>query len=452
MAPKSTWAQHAVEAFVQRSRARSPSPSGTPASNGGGNLFELVRSPTSKVNRPTRPPNRITGGTNPPPPSTHRRDEDLVVLDASFNPPTVAHTRLLQRALERRPTVTLREWMAGAAAFGASATANSSNGPGSSSEADHLKSEASILPPSGLPSFTTGVLLLATTNADKKLSGASLAQRLAMVDLTSSVITEQLRRNSPSESQQASSDKADASGGPRVDLGLTNGARFIDKLRALRDHYFPSTTGDQSVTAQCTTTAQADRDDSEHGSPQPHIYFVMGMDTLIRFFDPKYYPDAANADHEAGATVKVAANIENTSPPPATLPLGLQRTMDEFFGPLGGRLVVVLREGAAERQLVGYLLPSARSPTLPASATGTAEGHGAVAIALRHYAPNVYLMDCAESPEEADKLMSMSSTKVRQAVARCHSTGRSLDTDTDLQSMLTEPVRRYIEVEGLYWD
>ncbi len=84
------------------------------------------------------------------------------------------------------------------------------------------------------------VLLLAKTNVDKALSGADLGQRLAMMIHCAG---------------------ADTQLGTCLSVAGCSHARFVDKARALRIHFPPNT----------------------------QIYFLVGHDTLIRIFDPRYY-------------------------------------------------------------------------------------------------------------------------------------------------------------------
>lgn len=122
-----------------------------------------------------------------------RQPKHIGVLDASFNPLTLAHEALVHHAQN---------------AF----------------------------------NFDEIVLLLAKTNVDKALFGADLSQRLAMMV------------------NYANSDT-------QLDTCLSiagcSHARFIDKAHALRTHF----------------------------SPDIQIYFLVGHDTLIRIFDPRYYTD-----------------------------------------------------------------------------------------------------------------------------------------------------------------
>ncbi len=110
----------------------------------------------------------------------------LLVLDASFNPPTIAHWSLIERGCQALVT-------------------------------QHA------------------ALVLSSTNVDKKVFGAPLPQRLAMMD--------DLAATRPSTA-----------------VAICRYARFVDKATALSP-LFPNT----------------------------RLVFAIGYDTLIRLFDEKYY-------------------------------------------------------------------------------------------------------------------------------------------------------------------
>ena len=84
--------------------------------------------------------------------------------------------------------------------------------------------------------FDEQVLLLAKTNVDKDLFGASLSQRLIMMR---------------------------SFAGSELSVAGCSHARFVDKAQALCDALPPKT----------------------------QIYFIVGHDTLIRIFEPRYYTD-----------------------------------------------------------------------------------------------------------------------------------------------------------------
>jgi nicotinamide-nucleotide adenylyltransferase len=117
----------------------------------------------------------------------------LAVLDSSFNPPTMAHRRLLEQASERFAC-------------------------------DHR------------------LLLLAKVNADKGVFGAPLGHRVRMMELLAQ-------------------DMGNTS------VGVTAHGRFVDKARALRQVFGRRT----------------------------RLFFILGYDTVVRLFDPKYYDDAQQA-------------------------------------------------------------------------------------------------------------------------------------------------------------
>lgn len=84
------------------------------------------------------------------------------------------------------------------------------------------------------------MLELPKSNVDKDVYGASLAERLWML-------------------------KRFVNGRPRFSVGMCSHGRFIDKANAIRATYPAGT----------------------------EIYFIIGYDTLVRVFDPKYYDDLA---------------------------------------------------------------------------------------------------------------------------------------------------------------
>ena len=120
---------------------------------------------------------------------TQDRPTQVGILDASFNPLTLAHESLIHTSID---TLNLD----------------------------------SIL------------LMLSLANVDKDLFGASLGQRLAMI-----VDYAQNQQN--------------------ISVAICSHARFVDKITALTPCYAPHT----------------------------QFYFIVGYDTLVRLFDPKYYSD-----------------------------------------------------------------------------------------------------------------------------------------------------------------
>eukprot|EP00966_Prymnesium_polylepis_P279874 6465881-Prymnesium_polylepis.1 len=108
--------------------------------------------------------------------------------------------------------------------------------------------------------FTRTLLLLAKQNADKPVVGASLVQRLQMMQLV------------------AAADPVCA-----MHCGVTAHPLFVDKAAALQSHFG----------ADCK------------------IYVLVGYDTWVRITDPKYYPEGALND--VLARLFEAVNIVVTS-------------------------------------------------------------------------------------------------------------------------------------------
>lgn len=83
-----------------------------------------------------------------------------------------------------------------------------------------------------------GVMFLLTkVNVDKELFGATLTDRILMLHLVARMFD-------------------------RIWVGISSHGRFIDKVKAFRARY-----------------------------PHLHLFFIVGYDTLVRIFDPKYYED-----------------------------------------------------------------------------------------------------------------------------------------------------------------
>eukprot|EP00928_Gymnodinium_smaydae_P024747 TRINITY_DN1993_c1_g2_i1.p1 TRINITY_DN1993_c1_g2~~TRINITY_DN1993_c1_g2_i1.p1 ORF type:complete len:288 (-),score=57.64 TRINITY_DN1993_c1_g2_i1:470-1333(-) len=107
----------------------------------------------------------------------------------------------------------------------------------------------------GVGPFDVRILMLGKANADKAIVGASLPERLAM-----------MRRMAGAGDSGKCSDGA--SGAPSALLAVTCHALFVDKARALL----------QSL-------------GEDPASPQSTVYFIVGSDTIVRIFNPKYYKE-----------------------------------------------------------------------------------------------------------------------------------------------------------------
>lgn len=133
----------------------------------------------------------------------------LIVLDSSYNPPTLAHLKLLSESLKLS-----RE--------------NGTN-------------------------ITNFLLLITNNNVDKELFGANLQERLAMMEIIAQLF--QLEGRKKNEGSDSSNNEE-----LRVLVGLTNSGKFIDKITAV-----------QKIL------------------PKAELSFIMGYDTITRFFMKKYY-------------------------------------------------------------------------------------------------------------------------------------------------------------------
>ncbi|KAJ5176242.1 uncharacterized protein N7482_002119 [Penicillium canariense] len=102
------------------------------------------------------------------------------------------------------------------------------------------------------------LLLLATQNADKPSKPASFEDRLAMMELFAHDLRSHLAAGNPSEPASPMEHI------PTIDIAVTKKPYFIDKAASIAaSHHYPS--------------------------PLEQVHLT-GYDTLIRIFNPKYYP------------------------------------------------------------------------------------------------------------------------------------------------------------------
>ncbi|KAK1596676.1 uncharacterized protein LY79DRAFT_508923 [Colletotrichum navitas] len=174
-----------------------------------------------------------------------RRVRSLVVLDSSFNPPTLAHLRMAVSAVRD-----LRR----------------SGGGGGGSDGSDAGSREEV-------SAVRLLLLLAVNNADKKPQPAAFPVRLGMMHAFAQDLLDELRA--------AASSMAKGGGEPQdgeeddeveVDVGLTTMPYFHDKSQAISDAGFYAVDGQG-----------------------PEQVYLAGYDTLVRIFNPKYYNASAGA-------------------------------------------------------------------------------------------------------------------------------------------------------------
>ena len=245
-----------------------------------------------------------------------------------------------------------------------------------------LSAAASRSDPRSSASTSRVLLLLATSNADKAPKPALFPQRLAMMyifaqDLLSAAATESVVQDGR------------AGPVPAVDIGVTTEPYFHSKGRAVAESDFYK--GGSS-------SSEEEQEDSDTGGTFEQVYLT-GFDTLIRIFNPKYYPD----------NMMIAA-------------------LDPFFA--RARLRVTMRTDAewgdaeAQREYVERLR----------------DGRLAGVGGRTEWAEKVEMVEGRREGEAV-----VSSTKVRDAVV-----GQDWDL---LRTLVSERMIEWIRGEGLYsWD
>ncbi|KAI8908081.1 hypothetical protein BC831DRAFT_555226 [Entophlyctis helioformis] len=150
---------------------------------------------------------------------------DLLVLDSSFNPPTLAHASLLSAS--RR-----------------------------------------LVPPS-----TPALLLFATHNMDKGAgAGTPLLDRLDLMAALADDLSDGI---------------ADVAH-DRPLVALTDQGRFTDKLRVIQSLLAAPRSGEGEL--------------SEASGVPARVHFIVGLDTLVRVFNPKYYSTSAGSSSNSSSS------------------------------------------------------------------------------------------------------------------------------------------------------
>ncbi|KAI0878543.1 hypothetical protein GGS24DRAFT_443270 [Hypoxylon argillaceum] len=199
---------------------------------------------------PSSPSSADAGPADPPP----RPPRRILVLDSSFNPPTLAHHRMAVSALSDPRYQT---------------KAQRGVGGGQEGGVEEMGAASRVL------------LLLAINNADKAPKPAGFPQRLAMMyAFAQGILAAVAERGAAGGSGRA------VSGGgmecEAVDIAVTTEPYFHAKARAIAmsDFYHGIAESDQPE--------RAVRIDDAVKSEQ---VYLAGYDTLIRIFNPKYYPN-----------------------------------------------------------------------------------------------------------------------------------------------------------------
>lgn len=256
----------------------------------------------------------------------------LIILDSSYNPPSNAHRNLALRSL----------------------------------------SKASV---SRYPGPHRLLLLFAVLNADKgDSSPAAFPQRLTMMSLFAQDL---LQTMSAARSSSDDAPKSDDYTPVPIDIGVTKVPYYTDKSIAI-----------------ASTTSHTSGNLFYPDCPK-HIH-LLGFDTLIRFFNPKYY---------------------SSSNPPLS-------ALNNYFDP-GHRLRATMRPDDATGQM-----PEQRS-WLQSLENGKMEADGG----KREWANQIELV-------EPNQQQGVSSTKIRKAAAE--------DDWDKVKSLCPEVVADWIRDQGLY--
>ncbi|KAI1311085.1 hypothetical protein F5Y03DRAFT_321104 [Xylaria venustula] len=183
-----------------------------------------------------------------------RPPKHILVLDSSFNPPTLAHHRMAISALSD-PRYKTR--------------ASQDTGPVDSSGIQETGGASRVL------------LLLAVNNADKAPKPAAFPQRLAMMYAFAQNILAEESRKLGGVNGDTSSPEANI-GCEAVDIAVTTEPYFHAKAEAIAICEFYE--GGEELEEPESAVSIDNAVDSDQ-------VYLTGYDTLIRIFNPKYYPN-----------------------------------------------------------------------------------------------------------------------------------------------------------------
>ncbi|OSC98241.1 Nucleotidylyl transferase [Trametes coccinea BRFM310] len=170
----------------------------------------------------------------------------ISVLDSSFNPPTLAHLALAN-TVPPPPTVEV------------------------------------LTPPSASRDFDARLLLLSVRNADKQLKpgDATYEQRVEMMVLLAQDLARSRARNIPAARETV---PEAAPHEPNVAVAIIDEPTFVGKSAILRDFLSKRIT-------ELLGPAEVASASSSVPPPSPKLTFLMGTDTIVRLFAPRYYAD-----------------------------------------------------------------------------------------------------------------------------------------------------------------
>ncbi|KAL7624558.1 hypothetical protein AAE478_006125 [Parahypoxylon ruwenzoriense] len=213
--------------------------------------FCVLCSLTSSTAFPTpgavqHPPSLSPSPLTPLPPQTP--PQTLLVLDSSFNPPTLAHQRMALSALSDE---------------------SSAHGSSSNNQKSRL------------------LLLLAINNADKAPKPAAFSQRLAMMYIFAQDLLALSASPRPLLHPAAATTTCEL-----VDIAVTTEPYFHAKSAAVAAApFYRGQQQQQQQHLDATTTPAAAAAEEQ---PMTQVYLT-GFDTLVRIFDPKYYTSESMA-------------------------------------------------------------------------------------------------------------------------------------------------------------
>ncbi|KUI53193.1 hypothetical protein VP1G_00803 [Cytospora mali] len=193
-----------------------------------------------------------------------RRCRTLIILDSSFNPPTLAHMQMATTALQDIRT--------------------QGQGKGTSPGGDV---DCRLL------------LLLAVNNADKAPKPAAFEHRLLMMHKFAGDIQKAWTATTQPNTTTTAKQGDDDDNNLPVDIGLTAHPFFHEKSASI------------ATSPEYTFTSPSNP--STSSEPHTEQIFLAGFDTLIRIFNPKYYqppvPEAAVINTPSAAGKKTPLQI-----------------------------------------------------------------------------------------------------------------------------------------------
>jgi nicotinamide-nucleotide adenylyltransferase len=303
----------------------------------------------------------------------------ISILDSSFNPPTIAHHAL---AASRFPVPSLSVTHAGP----------SPQAPSPSSLPTNEQEEREG------GDYDSHMLLLSVTNADKKLKegDATYEQRLEMMIL----LAKELEASSSSTSSNPLN----------ICVVAIDEPTFAGKSKKLR----------KAIAQRLSSTSFHHNPTNINSRTQRDIelYFILGFDTVIRLFDPRFY----GSDQER-----------------------MKQVLEGFFGPS-------TEGGDGSSIICASRLMEAATPAVQTEEESTTEAEETQKLQLQRKKE----MDFFTSPpvyqywrngrvrmmELAEDLQKVSSTQVRQAVKR--------DDKRAIGRLVPHSIMEYISSKGLY--